>query len=476
MNARFYTFSKRINSTARPTGGVNYTIKLKEPSSIIRPHLELIWTGAGSPTAFNYVYLGDFSRYYWIDNWTYSERKWLADCSVDPLASWKMQIGNASKYVLRAASDYDPLVIDDFYPAKAETSLTRRHNNTPWRFTDFSRGRVVLSVAGINSGFVTGGAGYVAYTPGNFQALLNEVFNYNDTLWNSGYSSSDFGTAIAEGVKRLMISVKDPKQFLGTARWFPFTPANDGNQYALKLAGIQTSAPCELVANPIYDYSQVTMLYDGLLTGSDMAWEKVYPFRRVLLWFPPFGLTELDTSRLIGHDVVYLDCKVDVVSGSALCSVSLKETVAGANYFAPLTTIKANFGIPLDIGNVTSANFEQFATALIGGAAAAYAGSVSGVAASVASVAKSFIPTVSGSGTSGGGYAGFDYDNIEMWEINYTHPDEDITEFGRPLCDVRVINTLSGYIQTQDGDISAPATPEELSAIATYLTGGFFYD
>lgn len=112
MNVKFYTFSKRVNSTARPTGGTDYTVILKEPSSVISPRLDLIWTGTGSPTAFNYAYIGDFGRYYWVTNWEYQNRKWTASLSVDVLASWKTEIGNSAKYVLRSAADSDPNIID----------------------------------------------------------------------------------------------------------------------------------------------------------------------------------------------------------------------------------------------------------------------------------------------------------------------------------------------------------------------------
>ena len=121
MQAIFYTFTKRINSTAVPaSGGTSYNIILKEDSGLLQPEIFLKWTGSGSPCAFNYVHIPDFQRYYWISNWTYSERQWGASLSVDVLASWKTQIGAAEKYVLRSYAESDPHVLDKLYPAKAE--------------------------------------------------------------------------------------------------------------------------------------------------------------------------------------------------------------------------------------------------------------------------------------------------------------------------------------------------------------------
>lgn len=479
MIVTFYTFSKRINSTAQPGSGTDYTVVLKEPSSVISPRLDLIWTGTGSPTAFNYAYISEFSRYYWIDNWEYQDRKWTCSLSVDVLATYRVQIGASEKYVLRSAKFYDPLVLDNYYPSKGETNIVRRHHATPWRYTDFDDGWVILSVAGQNTGaaFVTGGAGYVAYKPAAFQQLLNFVFNYDDQTTSASYSSSDFGASIVEGIRRLQVTVKDPKQYLGTARWYPCTPPNDGVDYTLTIANIATNIPCRLVSDPIFEYTRFNILYDGTLTGTEMAWEKMSPFRRALLWFPPFGLTELDTSRLIGHDTISFLCKVDVISGSAICEVGLAHTVAGSTYYAPLTTLKADFGIAIDIGGVNPVgNIGSALTSAIGGAAAAVTGNLPGTALALASAASAMLPTVSGAGTSGGGYVGLSYDNVELWEITYTHPAEDITEMGRPLAQVKKLVLFDGYVLCQDGDIEAPATPGELRQIESFLTGGFFYD
>lgn len=55
--------------------------------------------------------------------------------------------------------------------------------------------------------------------------------------------------------------------------------------------------------------------------------------------------------------------------------------------------------------------------------------------------------------------------------------DEDLSHRGRPLCTTVQLNTLSGFIQVADGDISiAGVTTSEQSAIIAFLTSGFFYE
>ena len=53
---------------------------------------------------------------------------------------------------------------------------------------------------------------------------------------------------------------------------------------------------------------------------------------------------------------------------------------------------------------------------------------------------------------------------------------DDNTEFGRPLCQVRVINTLSGYVQCGEDDHQFSGTKAENEEINSYLKNGFFYE
>ena len=54
--------------------------------------------------------------------------------------------------------------------------------------------------------------------------------------------------------------------------------------------------------------------------------------------------------------------------------------------------------------------------------------------------------------------------------------DEDISHRGRPLCQVKTINTLSGFVLCADADISIPCTDREKAAIQAALEAGFYYE
>ena len=54
--------------------------------------------------------------------------------------------------------------------------------------------------------------------------------------------------------------------------------------------------------------------------------------------------------------------------------------------------------------------------------------------------------------------------------------DDDNTHNGRPLCQMKTISSLSGYILVQDGDVAISGTSAEDSAVRNYLESGFYYE
>ena len=54
--------------------------------------------------------------------------------------------------------------------------------------------------------------------------------------------------------------------------------------------------------------------------------------------------------------------------------------------------------------------------------------------------------------------------------------DEDNTEMGRPLRQIRTINTLSGFIKCYEVTVDYPCYDDEKDKILAYLTSGFFYE
>ena len=84
------------------------------------------------------------------------------------------------------------------------------------------------------------------------------------------------------------------------------------------------------------------------------------------------------------------------------------------------------------------------------------------------------MPRASTVGTSGGFATGMG--DFRLDHQFFRPVDDDNTHNGRPLCQMRTISNLSGYILVQDGDVATNGTSAEDAAIRSYLEGGFYYE
>ena len=476
MNATFYTFSKRHNSTSQPTGGTTYTIVLKDACSVSNPTIALKWPGNSDPTSFNMCYISAFGRYYWIDNWTYSERQWIASCSVDVLASFKDDIGSASKYVLRAASDYDPDVPDMKYPAKSDLVAAYSAVDTSLNWaTSYSNGTIVAGIIGQGNTLSPGGVGYAAMSPATFQQLLSNLFTESEDVWTTSGQSSIIGEALREFGAKLLKSVNNPFQFINSVRWYPFSVG--GTAFNAKLGLIQTNVSVNAISLPTH-YDTLILSFSSTANGTD-GWMNLEPFTEYTLDFPPFGTFSIPASLMLGCSTLTCIVETDVTTGMAELTVTAQPTDPTGTYRRVLhATGKVGVDIQIAGNNIGVLGGLTAGVSSVGAIAGAIAmptaGSIAGALSAVGSAAGSLAPAAQSSGAQGS-LAGIFREKV-LWIRRRTPADQDVTEQGRPLCQVKTISSLSGFIQCADGDLSTAARPAEYTQIKNFLTGGFFYE
>lgn len=171
MEVKLTNTTKKHNSTEVPTFTKTVTCMLKEGSSIINP--TLIFERANIGHTYNYVYIADFGRYYFVNDIVYDGARIFYYCSVDVLATYKSTIGNASAYVLRAAYTYNEYVIDNYYPVTTRIRQNAEFLGTPWLEYGSSRGIWVVGV--INEIGVT----YYACTQSTFESFMDYMLSPN---------------------------------------------------------------------------------------------------------------------------------------------------------------------------------------------------------------------------------------------------------------------------------------------------------
>lgn len=94
---------KRIKKNLRQIQDITETFRIKAPSSIINPIVELSRQSVGDNWArANYAYIPSFKRYYFIDNITVEHDSLLTMAmSVDPLYTYAAQLLNTQFEIAR---------------------------------------------------------------------------------------------------------------------------------------------------------------------------------------------------------------------------------------------------------------------------------------------------------------------------------------------------------------------------------------
>lgn len=475
MNVTFYNFSKRRNSTKRPTGGTTYTCLLKDDTSTSRPSIEIKWDGTSTaPASYNYCYIPAFNRYYWVDAWTYSDRKWIAACTVDVLATYKTEIGSSSKYVLRAASDYDPEVIDTLYTPKLTVSVpqgTDPSSGFSWA-TDLSGGTIILGIIGMRNtvAYSAGGVSYYACTPANYIKLLSDLYTESlDVVDNENYGSS-VGDAFKAFSRNILKSVTNPTQYIKSAMWFPFSFTTSSGVNPI-IAGISSTAVLYPLSDPVKrEYVSFPASFN--VNSSTDYWKNVEPFVKTIAVLPPYGVFTIPRKNVLKTTTTAIRLIIDTDAISGQSSMIITMTYSGSVGTYTITQTTCQVGVPMDISGVKNSG-TSFG-ALAGTAASVISGDVIGSAAGVANMIEQSMPGAD-SRSSFGGIAG-DIAPKYLQTVSSPPVDEDPTEQGRPLCQVKTINTLSGYVLCAEGEVSCNATESEHRELEAFLTGGFFYE
>ena len=492
MNITFYSINKKQNSTKRPAdSGVTYDCKLKEECSILTPNIKLD-LGLSTAPSFNYAYISDWGRYYFIKNWTFYNRLWEADLEVDVLGTYKTEIGNSSMYVLRSASNYDVKVIDTFYPTKYENQFNKSEGVVyyngkalPNYFnSDWEEGYFCLSLLGST----TYGVEYVITNKTGFKSLLNTLLSLSTDILDMGDMSAGLARQIA-----------NPIQYILAVYWIPAfgdSVIDGGNNYTTKLGYYEITIPYARSYSPIVGSSsqlEFTMTLDIHKHPQSSArgdYVNCNPYTKLILRFLPFGIFELDTSKLSAATTIDLQWYIDIATGGGAlqvtsnvnnCLLLTSETKFGVTIpIAQLTQdviayANAGYQSVKSIGKTLTAGAVFGASGIIGRNSKKMLEGVAETGIGIMNALDAIMPELTSVG-SNGSFISFDKFKPQLFHTYQILVDDDYEHSGRPLCKEVQISTLSGYVQCRDGDISLNATQEEREKVSDYLVGGFFYE
>lgn len=435
-------------------------------------------------------------RYYFIKDWYYDQGAWNATMIVDPLATYKKQIGNSKQYISRAEFFSEGLieiaqVPDSKYPIAGRPVVLQNSVNTGWKS---GVGNTECYVVGIyGPGGTVGGITYYVMTPTQMRSFQREL-----------YATADWLNPDAMGISEdLAKGLVNPAQYIESIRYYPYPPpffTGGGSQLqTLQFSWWEIQATGFQVENLVYEDSwDITIPRWG---GHQFFYQRLSPYSTFYLTSSAFGEIPIPADRISTMSSLHVQFSVDISTGAGMLTIpdiqmyrliefGVPIALAGrvsSKISSPTGMIAsgisaavdvANQGIGALVQNITGETFNPFEAInqhIVQPVKSFFGGAVNGVAAVSNSLAGNR-ETVTNVGTMGTQLNFVDtYLHLVGVFLQQTPAAPEI--FGRPILKLDTVHNYPGYIE-----IIAPrfdqldATTTEIQSICQYLESGFYYE
>ena len=454
---KFYTFSKKENSTAQPSGtGDSFDCLIKTPSSLMFPYIEL--QSSTNPVAYNYAYISDFGRYYYVNDWKFDRGLWYASLTVDVLATYKTQIGSTPMYVLRASQQKNGAIRDNLYPLTGNVSIANDAFDTPTGI-GYQNGYYVISTIGTSNH-----AGQTIYqmSSAQYANVMTQLF--------ANASGGSVWDNLGDGIVN---SLLNPTDYIVSAFWFPDPFDVSTTQKKFTCGLWDSGVMCDVLKND-QDWQHFSVNVPKHPQASTRGkFLNLSPYSYYDIDMGVMGTMALDSSKLVDASTFDVYIAADPLTGVA----KIEGRVGGVPY-QQLFNVTCNYGVPLNIAMGKNNLFDtitdavsSFGKMLTGNVAGGFLGLADGIGSAVEAV----IGNVTNTG-SVGNINGHDRTK-RLFARFFEVADDDNSHLGRPLCKVTTPSTLgTGYIKAQDCDISISAPASEIMMVKSKVEAGFFYE
>ena len=484
-------FRKRENSTKIPlTTDASRTVTgyLREPCSIMNPVFKIErFPSNATPQSFNYAFVGEFSRWYFVTDWSWEDGLWQCTMTVDVLGSFKTDIGNSQAYIERCSTDFNGAVVDTWYPTTTDFLTASVPLASSWNGVAPSGGCYVLGVicsAERVTSQIGGAVTYYVMTPGQLASLMHYLLG-SGFLDDNGFPQTM--TPLQQLSQDTVKAFINPVQYIVSCTWFPLNATDLGDGYNHDIVIGYFDVDTNHASGQYLRKHAFTLNVTGELPVHPQAatrgkYLNYAPYTRMTLEIPPFGSIPLDTSFCeIG---AYLHCTIwcDPVTGKATLHVQTDPESTTPGTGAIIRETSAMFGIPIQLSQITPDYLGAMTSILQLGSSMdmGFRGDISeGMMAvrgssSIGNALHAIMPQVTAKGATGSFLSTVIPPQLTAQYFILT--DEDRAEFGRPLCEIRTINTLSGFILCKDAHADFPCYKDEKSQILKYMTSGFFWE
>lgn len=448
INVEFYNFSKKSNSTARPSAGTAVPVDLKKGTTFQSPTFVLRY-GLNDFLNFNYAKWND--HYYFINSVTSINAAQIeVSCTEDVLATYKENIGNYTCVIERSSKQSllypDALYLSDDSWKKDATIIADP---------------VGLFPKGYSGNFIvrtTSSDGITLY-----YMTQEELDNLLSFMWSDG----SWGDALNDAFTKLFF---DPFKYILSIDWCPILIDNFIHLSSTVKLGFWDSKVSGAIIGGI-NAPSVNFSYDIGITNSRynkyqfQYWNS--NFSRYFVKLPFVGVIQIDITKT-ANDQLTADYYYDAVTG--LCDVWLRS---GQNDLAHFQT---RLSIPIQIGFATNNPSNILNGAANTGIQLVTGNAMGTISSGLESIKGAFSPDSSVIG-SNGSINGI-LNNRSAAQYTYTcssivpYPNTEGYADGNR----RKINTLSGYVKCRNASVPINGYSGDQDAVNNFLNNGFYYE
>lgn len=442
-----YHFSKRKNSTRRPTGqGTEVSCLLKSATTFQSPTF-ILQRPMNDMLQFNYAKWAD--HYYFIDSTTsINAGQTEISCTEDVLAIYKNEIGNYTCFIERS-SNQTTLANDTMYIPTNDWVLSTRNVSHKEKImtSTYSQQYIirVVSRTGVASYYING--------------------NQLKTLLDYMYTESNFTDVITDAITKLMF---DPFKYIVDLKWIPFVESafKNNNNEAIQLGFWDSGVMAKRIdENTVVNFSYSFAFDNPLYAITDFRYYNP-SFSNYFIKLPFIGVVALNPYKI--DESVNALYQFDATSG--LCNVFLQsKKVVFASYQFQLS-------VPVQIGYATT-NIAQLTTSAVSLVGAGLQGNIAqGISSGIEAGRSITAPEVSMLGTIGNISNILNNQILEFNSYACTSIEPDGASEGYADGTVRSISGLSGYIKCRNASLEISGFTGDQEAVNNYLNSGFYYE
>lgn len=441
-----FHFSKRKNSTKRPTGqGTRVPCLLKSNTTFQNPVFKLKLS-LDSSLQYNYLQWAD--HYYFINS-TVSLNNDMVEISAseDLLATYRTEISNYTCFIERSAKQ-TTLANDSMYiPTNdwvSQSTIVGEPINT--FVNGYARNYILrtISVDGISTYYVTG--------------------TQLDDLMEFIYTYGNIPDVIESAITRLLFN---PFQYIVDLKWLPFRLSSFLNiSDNIKLGYWNSNVSAALINDATCTFSYDLSLGNPLYADTDFRFYNP-AFSKYSVKLPFVGVIPINPTKT-NKGQLKATYNFDAVSGMADVWLT-----SGTNEYAHF---QCQLAVPIQIGYATT-NIGQLTTSLIDTATSAVTMNPIKATTSIVDAFQSVTaPEPNMVGTVGN--ISSILNNMDANTISYAciSIDPDGASEGYIDGAIHSISALSGFVKCRNASIQIAGFEGDQEQVNTYLNNGFYFE